>query len=582
VLAHRRLSIIDLACGAQPMVDPSGRVGLSFNGEIYNYVELREQLSAAGFPFTTHSDTEVLLAAFLRDGPRSVNELRGMFALAVWDDAARSLTLVRDRLGKKPLFYVIEEGCLYFSSCLDALRRSAPVAWTINRAALDAYLTLGYVPAPETVYTNARKLEAGTMLTVDRDGRVTIERYWDAAHPFVPFEGSFGDAVDRAHELLVESVRIRLRSDVPLGLFLSGGVDSSLLAAVATRDCGVPLNTFTVGFDVAGHDETEAASAVARHLGTVHREFHAQPELLSILPELMPQFGEPFADPAALPLWVLARETRRHVTVALGGDGGDEGFGGYRWYSSFARLRALRRFAGGTPLATVRSGVSRLLRRALPTSAGSQRMARALDAMAEADPARGYASLRVLFGDADLRAILRDSEGAGGAHALERTATFYRDAGGDRLRRMRCADIGTYLADCLNPKVDVATMAHAMEARAPLLDHMLIEFGLSLPEAYLMDERGGKRVLRAMLARYLPQDLIERPKHGFTVPLDDWFRGAAADVAAHVARSESLAALGHLDMDAVEAMRREHASGRRDHGDRLYGLLALDTWARQL
>jgi asparagine synthase (glutamine-hydrolysing) len=575
-LAHRRLAIIDLASGAQPMVDNTGRVAVTFNGEIYNYVELREGLRANGRSFATESDTEVLLAAFLVKGVRCLDEMRGMFAFAAWDDAAGRLTLARDRLGKKPLFYVREGNCLYFASSLDALRKTSTAEWHVNRAALETYLALGYVPAPATIYDEVSKLESGTVFVVDPGGQPDIERYWHPADASRSFEGTFEQAVDRTHELLIEAVRLRLRSDVPLGVFLSGGVDSSLLTAVAQRECGVQLQTFSVGFDAAGHDETESATFVARHLGTTHRNFHARPELLEFLPEILPQFGEPFADPAVLPLWVLARETRKHVTVALGGDGGDEGFGGYAWYRTARRLRAARQLAGGSPLAPARSRLSAMLVKTFPHAPMTHRVRRAVEAMTHDDPALEYARLRTLFTPRERQALRPGRTEV----VLDRTADLFRAAGGDPLRRMRYADIGTYLADCLNPKVDVATMAHALEARAPLLDHTLIEFGLGLPTSYLIDARGGKRVLRTLLARYFPSEIINRPKHGFTVPLDEWFRGTSRFVADRLARSEALAALGCLDMSAVASLVGDHVGGRRDHGDRLFALLALDTWAR--
>jgi asparagine synthase (glutamine-hydrolysing) len=575
-LAHRRLAIIDLASGAQPMTDSTGRVAVTFNGEIYNYIELRDALRANGGHFATGSDTEVLLAAFMDKGVRCLDDMRGMFAFAAWDDTAGRLTLARDRLGKKPLFYVHEGDCLYFASSLDPLRRTSTDGWHVNRDALEAYMALGYVPAPATIYAEASKLASGTTFVIEPGGEPRIDRYWHPADAARPFEGTFEQAVERTRELLIDAVQLRLRSDVPLGLFLSGGLDSSLLTAVAQRECGVALQTFSVGFDAGGHDETESAAAVARHLGTTHRTFHARPELLEYLPEILPQFGEPFADPAVLPLWVLARETRKYVTVALGGDGGDEGFGGYAWYRTARRLRTARQLAGGAPLASARRRLSAMLVKTFPHASVSHRVRRAVEAMSIDDPALEYAQLRTVFTPAERGALMPGNEEV----VLDRTAALFREAGGDPLRRMRYADVGTYLADCLNPKVDVATMAHALEARAPLLDHTLIEFGLGLPKSYLIDARGGKRVLRSLLARYLPSEIINRPKHGFTVPLDDWFREPSRSIADGLARSDALASVCGLDMNAVASLVGQHVGGQRDHGDRLFALLALDTWAR--
>jgi asparagine synthase (glutamine-hydrolysing) len=579
VLAHRRLSVIDLECGAQPMITPDGHVGLTFNGEIYNFLELREHLVSEGCHFRTNSDTEVLLASFLRHGCSCFERFHGMFALALWDDSVHQLTLVRDRLGKKPLFYTVTDGCLYFSSTLESLRTSAPRPWTVSRSALETYLSVGYVPAPSTIYTEACKLEAGTLLTASPGSGIQPVRYWDEMDAFTPFEGTFSQAVRHTQELLCHAVQLRLRSDVPLGLFLSGGVDSSLLAAIAARECGVRLNTFSIGFDNADHDESDVAAAVARHLGTQHHAFHVQPDLLSVVPTLVAQFGEPLADAAALPLWVLARETRRHVTVALGGDGGDEAFGGYRWYRTFEQLERIRTISGGSALTGVRTALSAALASG-SRSTLSARAGRALHAIQADDPGVRYATLRMLFSDTDRHRVLI-GDNTSPIAPLDRTPAFFDLAGGDVLHRMRYADIRTYLADCLNPKVDVATMSHALEARAPLLDHRLVAFGLSLPKHYLVDRRGGKRILRTLLTQYLPREIINRPKHGFTVPLDDWFRGAARHVAEGLARSESLASLGQLEMDSIAALCTEHLAGRRNHGERLYSLLVLDLWARR-
>ena len=315
VLAHRRLAIIDLVTGQQPMVEDAGAAGLVFNGEIYNYRELREELLRSGTPLHTTSDTEVLLRLLSRDGTRAIDALRGMFAFAHWDDRTGALLVARDRLGKKPLYWVVEDGCLYFASSLKALRTSTNRTWSIDPRALDLYLALGYVPAPHTIYAGVQKLEAGCWATLDGD-RLVSRRYWDLAPAPDPFTGTFSEAVDRLEEILTEAVDIRLRSDVPLGIFLSGGIDSSLVTAIAARRSSTPVETFSIGFDDAGFDESGYAGRVAHHLGTRHHLFRVRLELLDLLPQVAWHFGEPYADSSALPTWVLAQRTREHVTVA--------------------------------------------------------------------------------------------------------------------------------------------------------------------------------------------------------------------------------------------------------------------------
>ncbi|OLE29565.1 MAG: hypothetical protein AUG43_05875 [Actinobacteria bacterium 13_1_20CM_3_68_10] len=442
--AHRRLSIIDIAGGRQPMCSDDGQIALVFNGEIYNYRELRRSLSDEGVRFHTASDTEVLLRMYERYGSDAVRYLRGMFAFAVWDGSRGELVLARDRVGKKPLFYALEDDCCYFASTLGALRDTDRRARRVSLAALDAFLTLGYVPAPQSIWDGISKLPAGT------------------------------------EDLLTTAVTLRLRSDVPLGLFLSGGIDSSLVTAIAARRCQGEALTFSIGFAEAAFDESGPAARVAQHLGTRHRTFTGRPVMLDILPELVRHFAEPFGDSAALAVWLLARETRKHVTVVLTGDGGDEGFGGYDWYRTALRLTRLR--------SAVPTGVLRLGAAVRGQRPWVKRVKRAVGTLALDEPER-FAALRMYVRDeeaqtlyaGDLLQTRRDS----GDRVRAWLAQLYRSGNGSALRRMRLVDVSTYLADCLMPKVDVATMAHSLEARAPLLDHEVLEFALGLPDSRL-------------------------------------------------------------------------------------------------
>jgi asparagine synthase (glutamine-hydrolysing) len=575
-LAHRRLSVIDIDGGQQPMCSDDGQIALVYNGEIYNYRELRRYLASQGAQFRTASDTEVLLRLYERYGSQAVHFLRGMFAFAVWDGHRGELVLARDRVGKKPLFYALDDECCYFASTLGALRDTDPRNRRVSPPALDAFLTLGYVPAPHSIWQGISKLPAGTMLRVRSEGARSI-RYWALEDDLTPFTGRFAEAVDRLEELLTTSITLRLRSDVPLGLFLSGGIDSSLVTAIAARLGPRDTMTFSLGFAETPFDESGYAERVAGHLGTRHRTFTGRPELLDVLPTLVRHFAEPFGDSSALAVWLLARETRKHVTVALTGDGGDEGFGGYDWYRTALHLNRVSRVA---PAAVLRLGSAVPSRRPW-----ARRINRALRTAALNEPER-FAALRTFMGPEEAQTLyagdlLNEREG-GTSAPHQRLAQLYRDGGGTALRRMRLVDVHTYIADCLMPKVDVATMAHSLEARSPLLDQELLEFALGLPDRWLLDGRGGKPLLKALLGRFVPGDWFERRKHGFSVPLPVWFaKGPTSVWADRLAESESLRDCGWFKPAGIGELVREHRDGVRDHSQRLYNLIVLREWLNQ-
>jgi len=573
--AHRRLSVIDIAGGRQPMCSDDGRIALVFNGEIYNYRELRQVLSDQGVRFHTVSDTEVLLRLYERYGSEAVHHLRGMFAFAVWDGTRDELVLARDRVGKKPLYYTLDDDGCYFASTLRALRDTDPQARRVSLPAVDAFLTLGYVPAPQSIWDGISKLPAGTMLRVSSSGSRSL-RYWALEQMVKPFAGRFDGAVDHLEDLLTTSVRLRLRSDVPLGLFLSGGIDSSLVTAIAAHHCNGDALTFSLGFAEAAFDEAGYAERIAQHLGTRHRTFIGRPEMLGALPTLVRQFAEPFGDSSALAVWMLARETRKYVTVVLTGDGGDEGFGGYDWYRTALRLKRL------SGVAPIMSPLAAAVRSERPWA---NRIRRALHTFALDEPER-FGALRTFVGDEEVRALyagdlLRERRDSGNA-VRDWLAQLYKNGNGTALRRMRLVDVRTYLADCLMPKVDVATMAHGLEARSPLLDQEVLEFALGLPDRWLVDGNGGKPLLKALLRRFVPTELFQRPKHGFTPPLQVWF-GCEPTTAwtDQLAESASLCDSGWLNPAGIRAMAREHRDGVRDHSQRLYNLVVLREWLNQ-
>jgi len=580
-LAHRRLSVIDLATGGQPMMSRGGRLGMLFNGEIYNYKELRTALAADGVSFRTQSDSEVLLRDFERRGDACVDDLRGMFAFAFWDEDAHRLTLARDRIGKKPLYYVVDDGCVYFASSMAPLHATGSHRYPLSVTAVDQYLTLGYIPAPGTIYDGIHKLEAGTILVADAGG-VRIRRFWELAPTEASFAGTYAEATDRLDEMLNTSVALRLRSDVPLGVFLSGGIDSSLVAAIATKQSSDRVRTFSIGMDVAAFDESVYAGQVAEHLGTEHRLFRARPDLLSTLPSMVWHYGEPFADSSALPTWMLSAHTREHVTVAVGGDGGDEGFAGYNWYRTAYQLKRLGRAIPAPAFAAAGSALGGIIGAGVPLPAKAAQARRGLRMLGVPHGPRRFAAMRSLLNGAEARALFAGDLAAArrehGDLAGEKLARLYRDAEGSDLRRMRYVDMGTYLADCLMPKVDVASMANSLEVRAPLLDHEVIRFAMSLPDEWLLAPDGGKRILRDVLYRYLPRRLFDRPKQGFSIPLKRWFADEARDVVAALSRSPALMDTGWFQPKAIDALVTEHGAGARDHSDRLYALLFLDRW----
>jgi len=578
MMAHRRLAIIDLETGDQPQFSPDGRFALVFNGEIYNYKELRAELEREGCTFRTQSDTEVLLHLIAREGDACVERLRGMFCFAAWDAQREQLLVARDRVGKKPFYWSVRDGIFYFASSLEAVHAALGAPRTLDMAALDDYLTLGWVPAPRTIFAGIHKLEPSVVMTLDQHGAHS-RVYWDLAADRDPFEGSLDDAADALLPMLREATRIRLRADVPLGIFLSGGIDSSLVTAMAMQE-DATLHTYSIRFDDVESDESGFAARVAEHLGASHHIIDAPAASTDRLPTLIRHFGEPFADSSAIPTSVLAQYARQHVTVALGGDGGDEGFAGYSWYQTFHKVRRL----GNMIPAGAASAAAQLIAPGGARSAFARqrgRVSRGLRALEPGSDAQRYAALRTLLGAAERRSLyagaLYERHRAGAIDPSGMIALFDRTEG-SALRRMRWVDMRTYLADCLNAKVDVATMGVGLEARAPLLDQEVLRFGLSLPDALLVDERGGKAVLRTLLARYVPPALFERPKQGFTPPVHRWLREGMRTRLMELPQSEALRSLGVLRPEGIQRLVDEHLHHVRDHADRLYALLVLDGW----
>ena len=585
-IAMRRLSIIDLSTGHQPMSSPDGKIHIVFNGEIYNYQELRPELEAGGWKFKTRSDTEVILALYERMGTDCVRKLRGMFAIAIWDARRRRLFLSRDRLGKKPLVYAVCPGYLAFASELRSL-----FCWTVPRdlsaESIDLFLSLQYIPAPHTVYRHVRKLPPGHSLVYE-NGRATVERYWDLPLGSPCAARDPEEAAHMLREKLREAVRLRMISDVPLGAFLSGGVDSSIVVALMSEVSSSPIKTFSIGFEESEFSELPYAREVAKRWGCDHHEFVVTADMAEVVPKLAWHYGEPYADASALPSYYVARETRKYVTVALNGDGGDENFAGYvrhfamkasRYYDALPR--PLKEALG--------TAAERLPERNAPASF-LWRMKRFLRSAMFSDISRRHLKMVGYFSEDDKRGLYApgmasalESGSPGSAPAEEyMRAAFDRAAGEDFVNRMLYADFVTYLPGCLMAKIDIATMAHSLEGRSPLLDHEFVELAFSMPgEWKLKGLRGHKWIFKRAFAGHLPPSVQKRPKMGFGIPLAPWFRGRLKEYWRERVLSSEALARGYFDPRALRAIFDEHQSGRRDHGYRMWALLMLEEWHRQ-
>lgn len=591
-VGFRRLAVIDLSpAGHQPMRSPCGRYVLAYNGEIYNAPELRADLEREGVRFVGRSDTEVLLAHLARFGiDATLPRLVGMFAFAFFDRVRRELWLVRDRLGIKPLVYGQIGDQLLFASEIGALFAHPAFAPGVDREALALYLRFGYVPAPRSIYHGIHKLPPGHLVRVDRSGRATLERWWDlervceaAAEPAM-FRNE-EEALDAFEALLADAVAREMVADVPLGIFLSGGIDSSLVAALAARRAGEPVRTFTIGFDDPAFDERPYAREVARIIGAEHSERCLKVEdALAIVPRLAALFDEPFADSSAIPTSLLCRRAREEVTVALSGDGGDELFAGYTRYADTQRILALR---GRLPR-FLRHWLPPLLER-LAEARWAREAAFALPPLGRLKPGDRIAKLcEVMDAPAErvMRAVIAHHARpsrllVGISEPLEEP---WRGGLAPQLgglpERLQLADMLTYLPDDILTKVDRASMAVGLEVRVPILDHRVVEFVWRLPRELRQRDGKPKHLLRRLLARYLPERLFERRKHGFSVPMHRWLRGPLDGWIRELVTPRRLHDAGPFDPVFVRRLFDEHRSGRVDRRFELWNLLAYLAWFR--
>jgi asparagine synthase (glutamine-hydrolysing) len=591
-LGFRRLSIIDRSRnGHQPMLSPSGRYVLVFNGEIYNFAELRRALESEGAGFRGRSDSEVLLSGIERWGiDETLSRANGMFAIALWDRNVRRLSLARDRIGEKPLYYGWSGRTLVFGSELKSVIAHGGVSGAIDRAALGEYLQFGWIGPERSIYATIRKVPPGTIVTVEAGGSAfgAPVPFWsahDAARAGVDarVRGTRQDSADRLDALLRDAVRMRMVADVPLGAFLSGGVDSSTIVALMQEVTAAPVRTFTIGFDDATHDEASHGKEVAAHLGTEHTELYVTPrDAIDVIPTLPGIFDEPFADPSAIPTALLARLTRAHVTVSLSGDGGDELFSGYERYF---RARKLHRFASPLPLLLRRAIATALTR---PDADSWDRVGATAARLAQRSARRDFGH-KVHRGASVLAAptsaalygevfsigpgpgeLLVDWEGIDPALVLPSDLEF--------TEQMMFCDLVNYLPDDILVKLDRATMAASLEGRVPFLDHRVVEFAWTIPMEHKVVDGRGKAVLRDVLARYVPRDLFERPKMGFGVPIDTWLRGPLRDWAGDLLAPDRLRAQGIMRPERVQRLWAEHQSGTRNWQYILWAVLMLQGW----
>ena len=571
-LGMRRLSIIDLAGGRQPIHNETSTVWVVFNGEIYNYQALRAELEARGHRFATSSDTESIVHAYEEWGEAAFARLRGMFGIALWDQEARTLLLARDRAGQKPLHYAERGGRLYFGSEIKSLLAAGAVEPKLDLAALDHYLAFLYTPRDASIFDGVRKLPPGHFLRW-RDGRADVVRYWEIAAEET-FTGTEADATEQLRGVLRDAVASHMMSDVPLGAFLSGGVDSSAVVGMMAQASARPVKTFSIGFDDPAFDELEHARTVARHFGTDHHEFVVKPDGLSILDDLISHFDEPFADSSAIPTWYVSEIARRHVTVVLSGDGGDELFGGYDRYLPHPRVARFdqARLPGGRtaaallwPLLPHGTRGKNFLRHVAKDAAG-----RYLDSITLFQPDERAA----LYADGARAAVTARSEETLWRH-FDRFAALPHDS------RMMRFDFETYLPEDVLTKVDRMSMAHSIESRVPLLDNVVIDFAATLPARFKIQHGRRKHVLKEALRPLLPAGILDRRKQGFGVPLGTWFRGGLTDLFADVLDSPRARQRGYFEPAFVSRLVKEHLAGQRDHTHRLWQLTVFELWHRQ-
>jgi asparagine synthase (glutamine-hydrolysing) len=577
-LAHRRLSIIDLESGHQPMTNEDGSVWVVFNGEIYNFLELHDDLIKKGHTFKTRSDTEVIVHLYEEQGERCFERLRGMFAIAIWDSRRRKLVLARDRVGKKPLFY-FSDGCkVAFASEMKAILQVPGVSREIDPQAVSDYFSFLYIPAPKSIFKSVRKVLPGHYVVISDQG-IREREYWDISFCDIE-ERTEEDWCESLLETFREAVRVRLISDVPLGAFLSGGIDSSAVVAAMAGFCNEPVTTCSIGFEEKEFNELGYARQIADRFATNHHERIVRPDAVGVVEKLVWHYDEPFADSSAVPTYYVSKVARERVTVALAGDGGDENFAGYRRYYFDRRENALRAIL---PFA-FRQPVFGALASVYPKADWAPRVFRGkatFENLARSPIEAYFRSVSALRPELKAQIIDQDLlRELAGYDSLNVLHSYYDKADTvDPLSRIQYVDIKTYLPDDILVKVDRASMAHSLEVRAPILDHKLIEFAASMPSTLKLRGTNGKYIFKKALKRVLPDSVLYRPKMGFAVPLARWFRTELKELAHNVIFSRNGDSL--LNQASVRRVWQEHQSGLRNRSTELWTLLMFRLWEQQ-
>jgi asparagine synthase (glutamine-hydrolysing) len=582
-LGQRRLSIIDLSDLAhQPMSNENRTIWIVFNGEIYNFREIKPELENRGHSFRSKSDTEVILHAYEEWGADCLQRFRGMFAFAIWDANLKQLFIARDRLGKKPLVYLNQNGFFAFASEIKALLQIPGVERKVNDKALHDYLTYQYVPSPHTIFEGIYKLPPAHYLIMDSRGNVKIERYWKLRFSAVGGKKpDINETSDAIREKLEESVRLRLISDVPLGAFLSGGIDSSLVVGIMAKLSDRPVKTFSIGFEEKDFDELTYARMVAKHFSTDHHEFVVKPNAIEILPKLVWHYNEPFADSSAIPTYYVAKMTREYVTVVLTGDAGDENFAGYhrylrsKWVALFSKIPEGMR-------GNLLPGFLRTIGQLHWKEKKFNRLANYIESVSS-NQARNYAEQIKIFnaGEKDDLYSAEFSRTIAGSDSVQYLLNKYGEAETDDLiEQLLYLDINTYLPEDLLVKMDIATMANSLEARVPFLDHPLMEFVASLPSTLKVRGNITKYILKKTYADFLPKEILTRRKMGFGVPVSRWFRKELKEYVFDILLDPQSLKRGYFKKESVERLLSEHLEGRYDHSSKIWALLFLEIWFR--
>ena len=578
-LAMRRLAIIDLSGGQQPIYNQDKTKAIVFNGEIYNFQELRADLDKKGHQFYTNSDTEIIIHLYDEYGVDCVQHLRGMFAFAIWDEVEKSLFIARDRVGKKPVLYSHQpNGDLIFGSEFQALLQHPRVSREVDNEAIHHYLSYLCVPAPLTAFKQIRKIEPGHWL-IWKNGEIKTNRYWlPDFHNKIKITEQ--EAEEETLRLLREATKMRMIAEVPLGAFLSGGVDSSVVVALMAEQSEKPVKTFSIGFEEEDYSELKYAKKVAEHIGAEHHEFIVKPNAIEILPLLVEHYGEPYADSSSIPTYYVSRETRKHVTVALNGDGGDESFAGYERYLAMRLSEKYHKIPSLLRKGLIESAVNLLPNSATKRRSKAKDLKRFVKA-ASLPKVERYLSLVNAIDKSSKENIYTEDfktqvKSADSAQFLKEW--FDKTNGNGIVDATMFTDQMTYLPNDLLVKVDIASMANSLEARSPLLDHKVIEFAASLPENLKLKGAENKSLLKKVGVRLVPREVLYRKKMGFGVPIANWLRGELKDFLRDNLLSEKFAKRGILKQDVVEKMINEHLSGEKDNYNQLWTILMLELW----